>query len=377
MKNILIIGDPSSVWIKRYIEKILMPEDVKIYVADFVKGGKFTDFYNQNGITLIALDRKTDSFIDRIPKLGGLVSFIRNRKILKNIARYDIIQVHYVMRWALRLAKALKNKNSAFVVSYWGSDLFRKSQKEMNRERKYLDAATGITLSTIKMREKFRSVYGQRYDFVISSPFFGVSGFEDIDQIRKTFSASECKDSFGLRHDKLAIAIGYNKSQAQQHDKVLTALTGLSEELQSKIELVLHVGYGTCSDEYWQSVTATAEKLSCRTVIIDKFLYDEEVAKLRLAVDVFVNAQKTDAFSATMQEYIYAGAVVVNPEWLRYDELEKFKLEYIEYDEFSSLPGLIEAMIVGGVEKNTANRRLAEHTSWGAARQEWISSLKL
>jgi hypothetical protein len=42
----------------------------------------------------------------------------------------------------------------------------------------------------------------------------------------------------------------------------------------------------------------------CEYSIVSQFLSDEDIARLRIAKDIFIHAQKTDAFSETVQEYL-------------------------------------------------------------------------
>lgn len=158
---------------------------------------------------------------------------------------FDIIHVHLVNMAALRLAISLKNKATRLIISYWGSDLFRKTDKLLKKQTKYLDKADVITLSTKEMVLKFKSVFGDYFDKKIRSVLFGVSGFEHICKVKKEYNVAECKNMMGMDKNSIAVAVGYNRSPFQQHDKVLERIANLPNEIQEQIQIILQMGYGT------------------------------------------------------------------------------------------------------------------------------------
>lgn len=62
---------------------------------------------------------------------------------------------------------------------------------------------------------------------------------------------------------------------------------------------------------------------------------------LRLSADVFILAIRTDAFSASMQEYLYAGACVLKGAWLGYPQLEDMGIELESFRDFADIPALV------------------------------------
>jgi glycosyltransferase involved in cell wall biosynthesis len=52
--------------------------------------------------------------------------------------------------------------------------------------------------------------------------------------------------------------------------------------------------------------------------MLERFLTKKEVARLRMASDVMVLMQTTDQLSASLQEHLYAGSVVIAGDWLPY-----------------------------------------------------------
>jgi hypothetical protein len=52
--------------------------------------------------------------------------------------------------------------------------------------------------------------------------------------------------------------------------------------------------------------------------IYSNFMSIEDVSKIRLAGDIFINIQTTDQFSMSFQEYLYAKNLVIAGDWLPY-----------------------------------------------------------
>ncbi len=74
-------------------------------------------------------------------------------------------------------------------------------------------------------------------------------------------------------------------------------------------------------------------------------LDERDKARLTLATDIFIHAQVMDAFSGTIQEHLYAGALVINPAWIHYDILKEQGVFYLEYADFGELRGILEKSV--------------------------------
>ena len=118
--------------------------------------------------------------------------------------------------------------------------------------------------------------------------------------------------------------------------------------------------YGSFDDSYFKNVREAAEAMPCSTLILTDFMDGEESARLRLAADAFVLAIPTDAFSASLQEYLYAGAQVLRAGWLRYPQLEELGIETMTFTEFSQVPGMLTEALgrkLSPEEKDAASHR--------------------
>ena len=104
------------------------------------------------------------------------------------------------------------------------------------------------------------------------------------------------------------------------------------------------------------------------------FLDLTETARLRLCADLFILAISTDAFAASMQEYLYAGAVFLMADWLGYPQLDELGIPINRFHEYKELPALVQQAMNGKLQRSTDEQRalLPAHYSWDAVRKEWL-----
>lgn len=95
------------------------------------------------------------------------------------------------------------------------------------------------------------------------------------------------------------------------------------------------------------------------------YMSDEEIACLRLSADVFVHAQVSDALCTTIQEYLYTGAIVLNPDWIQYSDLRENRIAYIEYVCFDQIPDVVGTILKTRETEELPNRAvLIDMSSW-------------
>ena len=77
--------------------------------------------------------------------------------------------------------------------------------------------------------------------------------------------------------------------------------------------------------EYLNQIIDHLKKTGLSYIILSDFLTKKEVAKLRLITDIAINISISDAYSASVQEQIYAENIVITGNWLPYDYLKECK----------------------------------------------------
>ena len=368
--RILLMGGSGSIILRRYIEHVLLDNGFEIHLATQCRSTETVEFCKKNNIKLVKSNEKV-ILLSRIPKLGRILDLVIT--IVQLYKKYDRFHVHYMDKASLLSAMILRKKCDKVIGTYWGSDLLRKSDDKLLGEKRFLKYFDIISLPTIGMKEKFLSIYNAEYKGRVSCVRFGVQGFEDIKGVLKHETKEECKEYFGFQREKVVIAIGYNGNKAQQHIKVIESLSKLPNDFLKELVLVFQMTYGGFTQEYQHEIISALEGLECDVKIFSEFMNDTDVARLRIAADIFVHAQISDALSASIQEYVYAGAVVLNPMWIKYIETEEIGIDIKEYSKFEEIADIVKEICDKGIKTNNENRMALEQlTSWSSVRKGWL-----
>jgi glycosyltransferase involved in cell wall biosynthesis len=375
-KRILLIADSGSFWTKRYIENLLLPNGWEVVLFPIWKQESRLDGdYSAKGVTVYR-DRHTLPVLRHIPRLRLWARVALNARSLQALGPFDVIHNHYLSQRDLALGAAVRRRNPCadWVCSFWGSDLLRSTGLELKRMRRYLNRCDHITVHSALHVQRVREVFGEAAAQKTALVYFGQTIFEDIDRVRAKNDKAACKAHFGLPTDKPVICLGYNASPTHRHLQLLEGLRSLPQETLAGWSLVLQMTYGSDDDSYFANVREAAQALPCHTVVLTEFMDGTESAYLRLAADAFVLAIPTDAFSASLQEYLYAGAQVLRASWLRYPQLEELGIETAEFSELSEVPALLNAALGHELTQAEKDKRamLAQKYSWKAVSEGWL-----
>ena len=375
-KRMLMIADADSFWTQRLLENLLLPAGYEVVLFPiWGDGGKYDAFYRENGVTVYH-DRNTLPVIRHIPRLRMWARVALNARGLKKLGPFDIVHNHYLSQRDLALgARLARFFHAHWVASFWGSDLMRSSPRALAQMAPYLKKANNITVHSELNRAMIRRVYGQDAAEKTVLLYFGQNGYQDIDKARQAYTRAQCRESFGILPGRFVVCVGYSASSAQQQKDVIEAMSRLPKERLERITLVLQQTYGENDPAYTAATRELAGRLPCQTVVLTRFMGPEESAMLRLSADVFVLAIKTDAFSASMQEYLYAGACVIKGAWLGYPQLEEMDVSLPSFERFDEIPTLLESAMDGRITGLPPEKRaqLPQRYSWQAVKDSWLS----
>ncbi len=368
MKNVLVVGNAESVWTREYVKHIHCFLGNKVLLTDFY-GLKEKDqkFYADLGVGIV--DVHGDNGIVRMLKCFrkmGRVSPGKGEKI-------DILDIqsppHSIQ--AKILEKAAKKYGGKTVVTFWGSDILTINQADADRMKGLMDCSDYINIGTNHMQEKLQSFYGNQYDDKCVFIGFGSPAFESIKNV--TMSAKECKEYFGLEGDLITVEIGYNGRREQQHIPVIESLSELDEETKGRLQLVIHLGYGGDAS-YGAEIEEALKKSGIKYRVLTNSYDLDDIAILRRGTDIMLHAQLSDGLSGSIREAVYAGSVLVNPSWLEYTRFDEEGVEYIKYDGFEELPGIIRGIVRDeiSVDREKNKKLLYEGYSWEFVRNKWM-----
>jgi len=215
----------------------------------------------------------------------------------------------------------------------WGSDFYRSSNTVRKCQKKIYDCADIITFTNEKTLHDFNDYYNHKYNSKLRIARFGLSVLDELKKLN--IDKSNCRNRLGLSQDEIIVTVGYNNIPAQQHGMVIQSLKKLKNSFPSNLFLLFPLTYGG-TKEYREQIREQLKQSGFRYKMLDSFLSDEEVAMVRKASDIMIQVQKTDQFSGSMQEHLYAKNIVITGDWLPYDILDErgvFMLKVSSVDE--------------------------------------------
>lgn len=375
MPKILLIADSDALWTKRAVEYLLLPAGYEIVIFPiWGHKGQFDDYYREHGVTVYR-DPHRLPVICHIPRVRMWARIALNARDLAKYGPFDVVHNHYLSQRDLALGLRVSRRfHARWVCTFWGSDLLRASDRALRQMLPYLRRCDRLTACNERMRDKLRQSCGEELYQKTRMTIWGQDGFAAIDGILSNETREDCRAHYGIRPGNYVVSIGYSADNAQHQLEVVEALSALPKETLSHMTLVLQQTYVKRDPAYMERVRQAAEALPCQAVVLRDFLDLTETARLRLCADLFILAISTDAFAASMQEYLYAGAVFLMGDWLGYPQLDELGIPINRFHEYKELPALVQQAMNGKLQRATDEQRalLPAHYSWDAVQKDWL-----
>lgn len=328
--RILVMGTADT-YTKDFIQYCLLPHHDEIYFLTR-DVDTFLDFYQEQGVHLVILHPYA-SKLRRYMQLLQKVWLLRGKV-------FDYIFICYVSLDQLKLNFLIKKGNAKSIACFWGTDVNSAVQKDIRIEKMLFHRIDRFNFYTRTLEKTFGEKFGTSHRQKVTHVRYGLSLLKVIDDLLET--REDVRGALRLPREKVVVAVGYNNIPAQQHLKVLEQISKLPHQILERLHIVLSMTYGDGGAAYLQTVRQACEGLPCTYTIYQERLDERDKARLTLATDVFIHAQVHDAFSGTIQEHLYAGALVLNPTWIYYDVLKEQDVFYLEYIDFDELREILE-----------------------------------
>ncbi len=279
----------------------------------------------------------------KIPILRGCIHQYDIRISLKSIIknkqsdniRYDICNIQYLSAEYIHIADYLREICSKVVLSPWGSDVLRANKNKLKKLRKLVEKSDLITAAS---GGRFKEDVGCLLHVDASKWYNATMGDIIIDHLIQSNNKNEemIKESFGWG-GRYVIVCGYNCSMAQNHIEIIQAMKKIRNQLPSNYLLVFPMTYNI-NTRYMNKVKSLLSESGLNYQILETFLSKEALLNFRIATDLFIHAQTTDANSGTIYEYLYLRKKIINASWLKYPHHEKYGLPYLTFSTFEELP---------------------------------------
>ena len=337
--KLLLVGDANSPHIHNYIKDTLAPLKIDVVIFNISSAPvseKSQEVFEQYNISCTGYFDKVSKAVMKVPKVRALHIMSTAQSCLSNMGEFDICQVHFLSEFACDLVYKNRDKYKRIIVNYWGSDLLRSDEKTRASQRKLIAVSSDVIMQTAEMKKYFSENISPDSIDKVRTIKFVCSSIDYVAQIKK-----DCPTSCG---ESIKIACGYNATEAQQHIQILEALSKLSDEQKRKIEILLLMTYGEHSADYIDRVCKCAKDSGLKYSAFTSYLSREEMTKINCSADIYINALKTDAFSASMQEFLSAGAVMICGRWLGYSDIKSNGGFFYCFDEFEELPSILNTL---------------------------------
>lgn len=255
------------------------------------------------------------------------------KKLLKSLGQYDYVHVHYVEKPLQALIdEFLDNIRGKIIISVWGSDFLKRNDSDRNAIKKLFLHSYKIAFTSDKFKSEFCNYYNDNCIAKKTCSFkLGLEPLVFLDKVSR--------DDFNLN-----ITVGYNARHNQCHIEILESLRNL-EVSNTNIQLLLPLTYPKDDLVYITKIKDCLNSLNFNFKTYETFMSDENVARLRINTDIFIQLQKTDVLSGAMLEHIAAGSIVITGDWLPYDDLYNMGIELIRVSKRSDVGNKLQEVI--------------------------------
>ena len=379
MSKILIIGSlAEEKWIGHLIYRVKQMDPsiiIDFFWNDYesaqpCENSKYCErIYNINQCfpSFLYKNRKIRGFLKR---RDLTISF--NKFITESIGggiHYDCVNFHYLRNETLCCWKGIRKLTDRTLLMPWGSDVLRRSCSYLKRMRKYIQHYDYVgTSDNPRFKMELKEKLAVRDDQFVDLDF----GAESIDRLidNRHVSREMAKKALGL-NGKYIITVGYNSHEEQHHIEVIDALSSIKEKLPSNTLLVFPMTYG--GKQQVRIVEQKVKQAEFDYKIYDQYLSYDDIVNLRKCSDMFIHAQTTDSNSASLAEYLFCRATVINASWLKYEHFEQFGTPYYVFDDFNHLQDVIEEALNGGSRVCDDLVSALETYSWAHKTPKWLA----
>jgi hypothetical protein len=127
--------------------------------------------------------------------------------------------------------------------------------------------------------------------------------------------------------------------------------------------------------KYLNHIESLLKQVGIPYCFFSKHLSNEENATLRVVTDIAINIQITDLLSASLQEHLYAGNILLAGEWLPYQIFDEHSIFYIKISYQNMLEKLSYCIDNLDMlkEKTKANHdKIKNLSSWKTVTPSWV-----
>lgn len=312
------------------------------------------------------------SKMGRVDKLLKAYKFRKAVRGLTKTSKYDVINIHFPHYYMAGIIPALHRMSKTIVVSPWGSDILR--VEGLRQRMVFRGILQKCDVITTEIEGNIGNKILKNLPECRAKFYPQTWGSETIDTICRHISEYDtnlAKSHFGISN-RYVITCGYNAFRAQNHMRIIESIAQVRNYLPKNLLLLFPVSYGG-DKQYLESVKNKCIDEQFEALFIEDYLSVPEVGLLRMATDMFVHAQATDAGCASLQEYVLCKKKIVHGGWIKYPMLEAYPpLCYHIAPNFSSLGDtIIEAYRSEPIDFSQDLLNYIKSNGWVEKRKGW------
>jgi hemoglobin-like flavoprotein len=318
--------------------------------------------------------------IDKIPKLRGVLRILVEKQVKQQVlkSKYDVVCVQALFRNQCKIISWLPRESTFIVGAFWGSDFYkRKENKTEKLLSKAIRLCDRISVSTMSMRQDILRTLDLD-EKIVRNCLFGLQPLELLYSSSQITKPS-AKSFFTPDRETFIITCGYNGHSHQQHLSIIKSLLNTASWVPDNHLLIFPMTYGATSG-YKAQIEQELSKSGFKYKILQNFLSDTEVVYLRKASDLFIQVQKTDAFSGSMQEHLFCKNVVVTGGWLPYAALKEKGILFETIDDIDLLGDKLEYVFnhwgeISSQVEQANNPEKFKDSLWSVCIHNWYNML--
>ena len=214
-------------------------------------------------------------------------------------------------------------------------------------------------------------------DFKCRPLGFGSDAITSIIETKGKYDKAHLQAQLGLPRSGYNIVCGYNAALSQRHDVMIESLIKVAKYLPKDYLIIVPLTYGLDKEKILERLKSIYSGASLNIFFLTEYMTPQQVTYLRLITDLFIHIQTTDAYNASLQEFMLAGAQCVNGSWLRYERLEKHGKVFHTIDSPEALTGFLEDWFTGKVQNielsKECEQEICQGKEWGVVLSYWKS----
>jgi hypothetical protein len=318
--------------------------------------------------------------IDKVPKLRGVIRIFVEKEVKKEVLKnkYDVVCVQALFKKQCQIIGWLPRESTFVIGAFWGSDFYKRKE---NKTEKLLSKAVSlcdrISVSTMSMRQDVLKSLDINEE-IVRNCLFGLQPLELLYSSNE-ITKQHAKSFFSPDKETFLITCGYNGHSHQQHLSIIKSLLNVANWVPDNHLLIFPMTYGATS-VYKAQIEQELRKSGFKYQILQNFLSDAEVVYLRKASDLFIQVQKTDAFSGSMQEHLFCKNVVVTGGWLPYSALKEKGILFETIDNIDLLEDKLEYVLnhwgkISSLVEQANNPEKFKDSLWSVCIHNWYNML--